>query len=192
MRLKTLLMSLGLGAGLMYFGDPKQGNRRRGLLRDRLNSWVNSMDRFLEKATRDARNRTRGTLAEMSARLSDEKTADWILEERVRSKLGRQSGQTDALQVRAENGMVYVTGPALHSDVDSILKTATRTRGVHAVDDQIQRVDDSTDFPALQEAAIADAALPEWKQENWTPALRLLSGVGGSLMTLYGLKSRGF
>lgn len=44
MRLKTLLTSLGLGAGMMYFFDPEQGNRRRALVRDKANSLVNNVD----------------------------------------------------------------------------------------------------------------------------------------------------
>src|SRR5512146_520769 len=60
MKLKTLLVSLGLGAGLMYFLDPQQGNRRRALVRNRVNGVVNSLDYSLDTATPDMRNRTRG------------------------------------------------------------------------------------------------------------------------------------
>ena len=102
MRLKTLLTSIGLGAGLMYFLDPQYGNHRRALVRDRANSWVNSMDNFLDGATEDMRNRARGVLAEMSARLSDQGAPDWILEERVRSNLGRLAGHSRGVDVQAD------------------------------------------------------------------------------------------
>ena len=191
MRLKTLLTSLGLGAGLMYFFDPQYGNRRRALVRDRANSWVNSMDNFLDGASEDIRNRTRGVLAEMSARLTDQGAPDWILKERVRANLGRLASHSRAVDIRADGGRIILSGPVLRDEADLIIKTTRRTRGVHEVDDRLQLVDDPMDIPALQGTVSKRGAIPEWKQENWSPAMRLLSGVGGSLLTLYSLRRRG-
>ena len=192
MRLKTLITSLGLGAGLMYFLDPQYGNRRRALVRDKANSWVNSMDNFLDGATEDMRNRTRGVLAEMSARLSDQGAPDWILEERVRSNLGRLAGHARSLDIRADGGRIILSGPALREESDLIVKTVARTRGVHEVENQLQLFDDTSDIPALQgTSSSTNRALPEWKQQNWSPAMRLLSGAGGSLLTLYSLRRKG-
>jgi uncharacterized membrane protein len=192
MKLKTLLTSLGLGAGLMYFFDPEQGNRRRALVRDKANSVVNNIDDSIDVAMEDARNRARGVLAELSAKLSDQGAPDWILEERVRSNLGRLARHTGGVQVRAEGGRIYLSGPLLREDVDDILRTAARTPGVHGVENQLQVFDDPDDIPLLQgSSSPRRRALPEWQQQNWSPAMRLLSGVGGSLLTLYGLTRRG-
>lgn len=192
MRIKTLLTSLGLGAGLMYFFDPQYGNRRRALVRDKANSWVNSMDNFLDGANEDMRNRTRGVLAEMSAKLSDQGAPDWILEERVRANLGRVAGHSRAIDIRADGGRIILSGPALREEADLIVKTAARTRGVHEVENQLQLFDDPSDIPALQgTSSSTNRALPEWQQQNWSPAMRLLSGAGGSLLTLYSLRRRG-
>ena len=89
MKVKTLLTSIGLGAGLMYFLDPQHGTRRRTMVIDRANRFVNNIDESIDIAVQDARNRARGVLSEMTARLSDQESPDWILEERVRSNLGR-------------------------------------------------------------------------------------------------------
>lgn len=192
MRIKTLLTSVGLGAGLMYFLDPQYGNRRRALVRDKANSWVNSMDNFLDGANEDMRNRTRGVLAEMSARLSDQGAPDWILEERVRSNLGRLAGHARSIDIRADGGRIILSGPALRENADLIVKTAARTRGVHEVENQLQIFDDASDIPALQgTSSSTNRALPEWKQQNWSPAMRLLSGAGGSLLTLYSMRRKG-
>ena len=192
MRLKTLLTSVGLGAGLMYFLDPQYGNRRRALVRDKANSWVNSMDNFIDGASEDMRNRTRGVLAEMSAKLSDQGAPDWILEERVRANLGRLAGHSRAIDIRADGGRIILSGPALREEADLIVKTAVRTRGVHEVENQLQLFDDPSDIPALQgTSSSTNRPLPEWRQQNWSPAMRLLSGAGGSLLTLYSLRRRG-
>jgi uncharacterized membrane protein len=192
MKIKTLLTTIGLGAGLMYFMDPQHGNRRRAMVVDKANSFVNSIDESMDKALEDTRNRTRGVLSEMTARLSDQGAPDWILEERVRSNLGRLARHTRALDIRADGGRIYLSGPVLPEDEDAIVKAALRTRGVYGVENQLQVVDNPQDIPALQgEPSPQRRARPDWQQRNWSPATRLLSSVGGSLLTLYGLTRRG-
>ncbi len=191
MKLKTLLVSLGLGAGLMYFFDPQQGNRRRALVEDQVNRWVNSLDDSLDMGVQDLRNRTRGVLSEMIARLSDQGAPDWILEERVRTALGRFSPHARAITVEANGGYIHLSGPVLREERYSIVKTAERTRGVYGVEDRMQAFDNAQDIPALQSTPSNRQAAPESQQQNWSPATRLLGGVGGSLLTLYGLKRHG-
>ncbi|HSL28692.1 MAG TPA: SRPBCC family protein [Anaerolineales bacterium] len=192
MRLKTLLTTIGLGAGLMYFLDPQHGNRRRAMVRDKANSFVNNIDTSLDRAMEDARNRTRGMLSEMTARLSDQGAPDWILEERVRSNLGRLARHARSVTVTADGGIIYLSGSALREDEEAIVKTALRTRGVHGVENRLQVVDNPQDIPALQgEPSSRRRAVPDVMQSHWSPATRLLSSVGGSLLTLYGLTRKG-
>jgi uncharacterized membrane protein len=192
MKAKTLLTTIGLGAGLMYFLDPQQGPRRRAMVVDKANRFVNSIDESIDKAVEDTRNRTRGVLYEMTAKLSDQGAPDWILEERVRSNLGRIARHARAVDVRADGGRIYLSGPVLREDEDAIVRAALRTRGVYGVENQLQMVDNPQDIPALQgEPSARRRAVPDWQQRNWSPATRLLSGVGGSLLTLYGLTRRG-
>lgn len=192
MKLKTLLTSFGLGVGLMYFLDPQYGNRRRTLVRDRVNKVVNDLDVTLDQAMDDSRNRARGVLYEMIARLSDEGAPDWILEERVRSNLGRLARRAGGVDVQAEGGRIHLSGPVLREDADDIVKTAQRSRGVYGVENELQVFDSPRDIPALQAApSPRRRAMPEWQQRNWSPAMRLLTSAGGSLLTLYGLTRRG-
>ncbi len=192
MRLKTLITSIGLGAGLMYFFDPQHGARRRVMVRDKANRFVNNIDISIDTAMEDARNRARGVLSEMTAKLSDQGAPDWILEERVRSNLGRLARHTRALDVRADGGRIHLSGPVLREEEDAIVKAALRTRGVHGVENQLQVFDNPQDIPALQtSSAYEQSSLSEQTQRNWSPATRLLSGVGGSLLTLYGMTRRG-
>jgi uncharacterized membrane protein len=192
MKLKTLVTTIGLGAGLMYFMDPEQGARRRAMVRDKANSFVNDIDVSIEKALEDTRNRARGVLSEMTARLSDEGAPDWILEERVRSHLGRLARHARAVTVRADGGRIYLSGPVLREDEDAVVKAALRTRGVYGVENQLQVFDNPESIPSLQvEPSPQRQPRPDWQQQNWSPATRLLSSVGGSLLTLYGLTRRG-
>jgi uncharacterized membrane protein len=175
----------------MYFLDPQHGIRRRTMVIDKANRFVNNIDESLDVAVEDARNRARGVLSEMTARLSDQGAPDWILEERVRSNLGRLARQTRALDIRADGGRIYLSGPVLREDEDAVVKAALRTRGVYGVENQLNVFDDPQDIPALQTSPTQRAALMNQAQRNWSPATRLLSSVGGSLLTLYGLTRRG-
>ena len=192
MRLKTLLVSLGLGAGMMYFFDPRQGNRRRAQVQNTINRWISDLDDSISKGKLDLRNRTRGVLSEMTARLSDQSAPDWILEERVRSNFGRISNNTRAIDVRADGGYIYLSGPALREDRDGILKAAARTRGVYGVEDELQLFDNPQDIPSLRQIPpTGGQAEIQHQAQSWSPATRLISGVGGSLLTLYGLRRSG-
>jgi uncharacterized membrane protein len=192
MKLKMILTSIGLGAGLMYFFDPQHGTRRRAMVRDKANRFVNDLDESINKAMEDSRNRARGVLSEMTAKLSDQGAPDWILEERVRTNLGRISAHGRAVDVRADGGRITLSGPVLREEEDEIVKAAIRTRGVHDVEDQLQVVENPQDIPALQGGPSSRRqAHPDWQQRNWSPATRLLSSVGGSLLTLYGLTRKG-
>lgn len=191
MKLKTLLTTLGVGAGLMYFMDPQHGTRRRTMVIDKANRFVNNIDESIDIAVEDTRNRARGVLSEMTARLSDQGAPDWILEERVRSNLGRLARHTRALDIRAEGGRIHLSGPVLREDEGAVVKAALRTRGVHGVENQLQVFDDPQDIPALQTSSTQRAALMTPSPRTWSPATRLLSSVGGSLLTLYGLTRRG-
>src|SRR5512139_2384970 len=150
MRLKTLLATVGITAGLMYFLDPQQGNRRRAQVQNQINRWINDLNYSIDTGKRDLRNRTRGVLSEMTARLSDQGAPDWILEERVRSNFGRIAGNTRGVNVRADGGYIYLSGPALREERDAILKAAARTRGVHGVEDELQLFDNPEDIPSLR------------------------------------------
>ncbi len=191
MKLKTLLVSMGIGAGLMYFFDPEHGERRRTMVRDRANSFVNDLDDSIDTAMQDVRNRARGILSEATARLSDEDAPDWVVEERVRSNLGRASRHTRPLTVSASGGTITLSGPVLRDEENVILGTARRTRGVHGVENQLQVFDSPESIPPFQSESPRQQTGPDLGQPTWSPATRLLSSVGGSLLTLYGLTRKG-
>jgi uncharacterized membrane protein len=162
------------------------------MVRDQATKYLNRMDVAMDKAARDTRNRLRGRLAEMSARLSDETTPDWILEERVRTSLGRMPENARGVTVTADGGRISLTGPVLRREREAVVRAATRTRGVYGVDDQLQLVDSPENIPALQaEMSSERGTQGEWAQRSWSPAARTLSSIGGSLLTLYGLTRRG-
>ena len=192
MKLKMLLTTIGVGAGLAYFFDPQQGDRRRALLRDKANSLVDRMDDSIYARVEDTRNKTRGVLSEWTAKLSNQDSPDWLLAERVRNALGRLSSHSHSVKVRAEDGQVHLSGSILKDEKDAIVKAASRTRGVRDVVDELEVFYSPEEMSAFEDTpTFKNQDTPAWKQQSLSPATRLLSSVGGSLLTLYGLKRRG-
>jgi len=60
----TLLVGMGVGAGLMYIFDPDKGRRRRALLRDKLVAFTNEASDAIASKSRHLRNRAQGVIAE--------------------------------------------------------------------------------------------------------------------------------
>ena len=66
----ALLAGFGGGLALMYFFDPDEGRRRRGLLRDQLTKWTRIGQKKAEGTAKDVRNRTVGVMHEAQKAVS--------------------------------------------------------------------------------------------------------------------------
>jgi uncharacterized membrane protein len=188
----SFLTKVGLGAGLMYFLDPERGNRRRALVRDQVTSLLHKSDDAIDKTARDMRNRAQGVVREMMGTVSrDPKTQDWILEERVRAEIGRVSRHSSAIQVSADQGTVRISGPILADEVDRVLSHVNKVRSVNKVENNLEVHESAENIPALQgEPQIREPKM-ELMQQNWSPTARFATGLGGLLLTVYGMSRRG-
>ena len=98
------LLSLGLGAGLMYVLDPQMGKRRRAVARDTMMHWGRKASSAASVAARDAMNRASGIVAEVRSSRSGEPVSDAVLVERVRAQIGTIVGHPGSIEVAAERG----------------------------------------------------------------------------------------
>ncbi|MGH9653175.1 MAG: SRPBCC family protein, partial [Bryobacteraceae bacterium] len=178
-----------LGAGAMYFIDPGRGRRRRALVRDRGIRLAHRTRRGFEKAIRDLANRRRGLAAAAISRIPfrSEQSADYVVEARVRSRLGRLVSHPHAIDVAVHQGVCVLSGDVLSSEATSLLHGVSGVSGVSSIRDRIHLHEGAADFPALQGAARKQQPPFELLQENWTPAARLLSGSAGAALAVYGL-----
>lgn len=189
--LKKLVGALGLGAGVMYFFDPARGDRRRALVRDQVISAWSDSEEFLQQAADDLRNRTQGVLSEISAGVSGETAPDPVIQARVRSALGRVSRHPGSIEVEVHNGQVALSGPILADEVDRVVSFVRNVRGVASVENRMQVFNEPGDVPGLQGDPAPRGPRPEFLQENWAPAPRLLAILGGGLLALRGLARGG-
>lgn len=180
----------GAGATLMYFLDRARGARRRSLVEDQLIHAGHRLADGLGKTGRDLRNHARGVSAAARRRLIADQADDRIIVERVRARLGRVASHPGSIKVGAAAGRITLTGPVLAKEVDRIVAAVASVRGVHEVEDRLERYDTAGNVPGLQGNARMREPRFELLQENWTPAARFLTTVGGGVLALYGFTTR--
>jgi hypothetical protein len=64
------IATAGLGAGVMYFMDPKMGRRRRSMIRDQFTNATRKVNRAIQGSTNDAKKRVYGLYREALRRVS--------------------------------------------------------------------------------------------------------------------------
>jgi hypothetical protein len=177
---------LVLGAGLMYLMDPTEGARRRARVRDKgVRAWHRS-GRVMGKAGRDLRNRARGRVAEVAGRLRPGDAPDWVIEERVRSKLGRLVSHPGALEVESVGGVVTLSGPILRHETHSLLSAVRAVQGVVDVENRLEQHESGEHIPALQGGAPRRGEEPTWIPQSWPRAVQYLAGALGAVAVVYG------
>ncbi len=186
-RLFKTLISAGIGAGAMFLFDPDRGRRRRSLAIDKVDSLKHSGSDMLEKATHDLRNRAAGMMARSSAALRIEKVGDELLTARVRAEMGHVTSHPHAIHVTSRDGVVSLSGPVLTEEIPRLLARIRGVRGVRQIRNELEG-HVMPDIPALQ------GGNRDISQESAraTPAQRLVSGVLGGGLALFGIVRRGF
>jgi osmotically-inducible protein OsmY len=144
-----LIGALG-GAGLMYLLDPERGRRRRALLRDQVVKLGNRTEDSLKGASEDIKNRTKGAVLEAQKRIQEENVDDATLAERVRAAIGRVASHPGAVEVKAENGRVTLSGSVLADELAEVLSAVRAVPGVKIVDNQLQVHQEAGNIPDLQ------------------------------------------
>ena len=190
MNITSLLVGAGAGAGLMYLLDPDHGNRRRALMRDRFVRARHLTEDAMDATSRDMRNRARGVVAELRARLIPEDVSDDVLQERVRARLGQTVRYARSIETFVADGVVTLRGPVLVDDVARVVRRVGQVPGVRAVDNRLDVHTEPGTVPGLQGAQrpSGKGEVFELTQSALSPMARLVTGVGGALLALWGLR----
>ncbi|MGH8070329.1 MAG: SRPBCC family protein [Candidatus Entotheonellia bacterium] len=188
----AMIIGAGVGAGLMYLYDPQMGSRRRALTRDKLIRVGHRIDDAVDVASRDLTNRAVGVWAELRSSVAREEVGDEVLAERVRSQLGGLVSHPRAIEVRAEQGRVTLSGPVLSDEAHSLLKGVASVRGVCDVENRLDVHDEPRNVPGLQGQPVRRLSGQQWDfmQRHWSPTARLLMGGAGGALAAYGAGRR--
>ncbi len=188
---RKLLSGMLLGAGAMYLLDPDRGARRRSILRDKGVHASRLLATGLGTTARDVRNRSAGAAAAVGSRLRRDAAGDQIVQERVRTALGRVVSHPSAVKTAVYDGRVFLSGPILQSEIQDLLSTVKSVRGVREVENQLQVHESAAGVPGLQGEGKPRSGRAVWRQEVWPPTTRLLAGVLGGAAVLRGLRAGG-
>lgn len=190
-RARWLLGGMGLGAGVMYWADPRSGRARRALAREKAWHLLAEAGDALDVVARDMIHRGRGLAFKLRGRLHEEAVDDVTLEARVRSVLGRVCSHPGAIQVSCRQGRVELKGPILAREVKQVLAHVRRVRGVRQLDDDLESHPEAGSHPGLQGGVRRPGIRPELLQRHWSPATRFLAGLGGVGLMGLGLARQG-
>ncbi len=187
----SFISGVGFGAGIMYVLDPDRGNRRRAMAQQKLFRLMRQAGDAADKGVRDLEHRVQGMFAEGRAMIHGGEISDDVLEQRVRARLGRVACHPGAIEARAQEGRVILSGPVLRGERDEIRRAVESVRGVHQVECQLEEHDSSEDIPGLQGRSHRGGQRPELLQENWAPGTRLVMGSLGLMMISQGVRRPG-
>jgi hypothetical protein len=182
----TFAAGLGVGSGLIYVLDPQLGKRRRALLRDKLLWLQRKSGNCVDVTARDLSNRASGIAANIQSRFTSEEVNDDIVVERVRANLGRIVSHPSAIEVMSQGGNVTLSGPILEEEVTDLLSCVKRIPGVKEVNNKLEVHEEAGNHPALQGGRERQGHQFEFLQENWSPAARLVAGLAGVSLAVYG------
>lgn len=177
----------GLGAGLMYLLDPQGGRRRRALARDKTVSALKTGGNAALKTGKDLGNRTKGLAHVAGSKLHRGEVDDKVLCDRVRSKLGRIASSPSNIEVTALEGRVKLLGSVPVFEVDRLLATVAKVKGVKDVDCQLQFLESGdTSLQGHEGNGSSRSRLAR----AWKPASLILAGTGGAALAVAGFKRR--
>jgi uncharacterized membrane protein len=187
---KLAMSGFAAGAALMYLTDPDRGKRRRALLRDRSVRAMNGLSCFLDKAQRDAANRAEGVFSTVGALFRNRPVSDYVLLQRVRSRLGRAVSHPHAIEVNCNGGRIVLKGPVLDHEVPRLMRCVRAVPGVMGVENKLDVHHSSENISSLQ-GGVRRESRSEIMQQNWTPSLRIAAAAAGGTLISYGLVKGG-
>lgn len=187
---RTLFGAFGAGALTMYFADPNRGRRRRATLRDVFVHSGHEVKRFAQRFGRDVEHRAEGTVAE-TCRLfkGDDDVSDSVLEQRIRTAVGRVLSHPHAVEVNCTGGSVFLGGWVLTDEVEELTSAVRSVRGVKELSTFLNTTDYPQHISDLQ-GGVRRKRLPEFLQQSWSPTARVLAGCAGAGLIAYGATHR--
>jgi uncharacterized membrane protein len=186
----TLFGMFGAGAVTMYFADPNRGRRRRAAVKDAFVHSGHEVEKFAVRFGRDFEHRAEGAVAE-TRRLfeDDDDVSDNILEQRVRTAVGRAVSHPHAVEVNCTGGSVFLGGWVLAEEVAELASAARAVRGVRDLSTFLNTTDHPERISDLQ-GGVRRRPLPEFLQKSWSPTSRVIAGCAGAALVAYGATHR--
>src|SRR5688572_1784169 len=132
-----LFAGLGIGAAIMYFLDPQDGDRRRHVAWDKARKALRIGGRELHDVAENAKNHAMGVVAEARGGMNAATPEDGQLVDRVRAELGHHVERVRNIEVVADGGCVTLRGTVPGDQMDTAVRTVQSVAGVREVDNRL-------------------------------------------------------
>ncbi|MBZ5521171.1 MAG: SRPBCC family protein [Acidobacteriia bacterium] len=185
----TLAGIYGAGALTMYLLDPQRGKRRRIMLKDALVHSGHQMQKFAGRFRDDFEHRLEGAAAETENLFHHEKVSDYVLQQRVRSALGRTVSHPHAIEVSCKNGSVALNGWIMADELENLDRAVKSIRGVQEVSTFLNTTNHPEHISDLQ-GGKPWRYRPEFLRKSWSPTAQVIAGSAGLGLIAYGLMRR--
>ncbi|NMO22029.1 hypothetical protein HPC49_35615 [Pyxidicoccus fallax] len=182
---------IGVGAGVMYWSDPRSGRWRRSHLQGHAVHAAHQASGAVGIVARDLSHRTRGLFFESFRLLRSRPVDDVTLEERVRSALGRVCSHPGAIRVTSRDGTLLLEGAILYPELRRVVQRIGRVRGVRGLDNRLAPYPEPGNHPDLQGGVPRPGETWPFTQRHWSPTARLFGALGGLALTGWGFSQRG-
>ncbi len=185
------LASVGVGAGIMYLADPRQGSGRRARVRDALVQAVRTVQGAAGTPSRDIENRA-GRVASRTAMALQEPSVplDDVLAARVRGRVGRLVSHPGAIEMRAASGVVTLSGPVFDAEAEQLVDAVRGVPGVREVHDHLERHPEFEHVPAFQGPGPLKRPAAQQGWLRWTPMMRVAAGATGLVLLALAARRR--
>jgi uncharacterized membrane protein/osmotically-inducible protein OsmY len=183
----VFLSGAALGTALTYIADPKLGRRRRAIARDAAVHFATLVRRALNISIRDSQNRLKGVLEQTKKLAEHESIDDQILEDRVRTAVGRVSSHPN-VEVIVERGCVTLLGPVVDREEQLVCESAKSVRGVVAVKNRMKPYKPLPSMPTQQPELEQPLDI---MQAHWAPGTRVVVAAAGVSLMVTGARLRG-
>ncbi|MDB5105219.1 MAG: hypothetical protein JWP91_2908 [Fibrobacteres bacterium] len=179
-----------LGAGLMYFMDPRLGHRRRAQTLGRIFRMVRAVGGDFDRVAADFAGRAQGVVPRFRHWIGNERVADPVLKARIRAMLGHRFARTHSIHVESRDGTVTLSGRALPEEAGSLVSVVRRVPGVKEVEDRLE-----THGPEILRAGERNGhrrhGHPDFLGRRWPPAARFSAIALGSSVAFTGIGKGG-
>ena len=186
-----LLGGLSAAAAAFYFGDPRRGAKRRADFARGAGNVFGKVKAESDKSIRDLQNQLSGISARLRSHFEPEDAADRVVEERVRSRIGRIVSYARRIRVLSDHGVVTLWGQAFTGEAAELLRAVSAVPGVREVRDHLELFEAGDPNSPLAKAPVRheDPLRHARKQSrlNWSPAKRLAIGAAGAGLAVYGM-----
>jgi uncharacterized membrane protein len=181
--MKWTLAGLGAGVAAGYLAHSQFGQRKLAVLASGTRHVLDKATLSAKKSLLDGQHRLSGLAAALWTNLKHEESLDTVLEERIRSRMGRVVSHPRKVHVVCDHGVAILWGLALEAEIPRLIEATETVPGVVEVVDHLD-IARPEELPA-ERANPLKHARDEIRLKS-SPSRRLVMGVSGAALALRG------